>query len=145
MDNRDEYDYGSNQRGKKFYALISGTRKGKINMIVVYRNEQLIAPITVDASCNRIIFESWITTRMIPYLKPGQYLILDNATFDKGGNIRTMVEEAGCQLLYLPPYSPDFNKLEQCWSWLKSHIRRCLDKFNTLRDAMEHILMLASL
>jgi transposase len=56
-----------------------------------------------------------------------------------------MVKKAGYQLLFLPTYSPDFNKIEQCWSWLKSRIRKCLDKFYTLRDAMEHILMLASL
>jgi len=77
-------------------------------------------------------------------LKPGQVLVMDNATFHKGGQIEQLIQEAGCQLLYLPAYSPDFNKIERCWSWLKSRIRKQLDQFDCLRDAMEHVLHLAS-
>lgn len=71
-------------------------------------------------------------------------MVLDNATFHKGGRIQELIELAGCQLLYLPPYSPDFNKIENCWSWLKSRIRKQLNQFDSLPDAMEHILHLAS-
>ncbi len=45
------------------------------------------------------------------------------------------LHDAGCELLYLPPYSPDLNKIEKCWSWLKSQIRKQLEKFDCLRDA----------
>ncbi|MFO7145145.1 IS630 family transposase, partial [Arthrospira sp. PCC 8006] len=55
----------------------------------------------------------------------GQTLVLDNATFHKGGRIPELVEAAQCRLLYLPPYSPDLNKIEKCWSWLKARIRHC--------------------
>ena len=71
----------------------------------------------------------------MPKLVPGQVVILDNATFHKGGRIQNLVEQAGCQLIYLPPYSPDLNKIENCWSWLKSRIRKQLDKFDCLGDA----------
>jgi len=71
-------------------------------------------------------------------------VILDNATFHKGGRIQELIEQAGCQLLYLPPYSPDLNKIEQCWSWLKSRIRKQLEQFECLRDAIEHVLRLVS-
>ena len=57
MDSRDQYNYGWNERGKRFYALKSGTKKGRVNMIAAYRDGQLIAPFTVDGHCNRIIFE----------------------------------------------------------------------------------------
>jgi transposase len=60
---------------------------------------------------------------------------MDNATFHKGGRISQLIEGTGCQLLYLPPYSPDLNKIEQCWSWLKSRIRKQLHRFNCLPDA----------
>jgi transposase len=69
---------------------------------------------------------------------------MDNATFYKGGNIKELIKNAGCRVLYLPPYSPDLNKIEQCWSWLKSRIRKQLAQFDTLRDSMEHFLSLVS-
>ncbi|HEY5141329.1 MAG TPA: transposase, partial [Methylococcales bacterium] len=81
---------------------------------------------------------------LLPVLKPGQSVVMDNATFHKGGRIEQLIEQAGCEVLYLPPYSPDLNKIEKCWSWLKSRIRKQLDQFNCLQDAMEHVLCLAS-
>ncbi|MGB6168452.1 MAG: transposase, partial [Geitlerinemataceae cyanobacterium] len=48
------------------------------------------------------------------------------------------------KLLYLPPYSPDLNRIEKCWSWLKSRIRKQLDRFDCLRDAIEDVLHFAS-
>jgi hypothetical protein len=59
---------------------------------------------------------------------------MDNATFHKGGRRSQLIEGTGCQLLYLPPYSPDLNKIEQCGSRLKSRIRQQLDRFNCLRS-----------
>jgi transposase len=71
---------------------------------------------------------------------------MDNATFHKGGRISRLIEDAGCQLLllYLPPYSPDLNKIERCWSGLKSRIYKQLDPCDCLRDAIENVLRLAS-
>ncbi len=72
------------------------------------------------------MFETWLQTCLIPTLKPGQIVIADHATFMKGGPIFQLIEAAGCQLKYLLPYSPDLNKIERCWSWLKSRIRKQL-------------------
>ncbi|CDM92867.1 transposase [Limnospira indica PCC 8005] len=51
---------------------------------------------------------------------------------------------AQCRLLYLPPYSPDLNKIEKCWSWLKARIRHCIEQFDSLHDAMDSVLKAAS-
>ena len=144
MDNRDEYSYGWNERGQRFHALKSGKRQGRINMIAALCDGKLIAPFTIEGACNRNIFETWLKNCLLPLLKPGQVIILDNATFHKGGGIQQLILSAGCQLLYLPPYSPDLNKIEKCWSWLKSRIRKQIDKFDCLRDAMESVLRFAS-
>lgn len=144
MDNREDYSYGYSPKGERLYALKSGRREGRINMIAALCNHQLLAPFTIEGACNRQVFETWIETCLIPELKPGQILIIDNATFHKGGCIEQLLEEAGCQVWYLPPYSPDLNKIEQSWSWLKSRIRKQLDQFPTLREAVEHVLQLAS-
>ena len=69
---------------------------------------------------------------------------MDNATFHKGGRIQELIQSVGCRLLYLAPYSPDLNKIEQCWSWLKSRIGKQLAQFDSLTDAIEDVLHLAS-
>lgn len=108
------------------------------------RSRQKLAPFPVEGAGNRVVFETWLTTCLVPVLEPGQVVILDNATFHKGGRIAQLIEQAGCHLLDLPPYSPDLNKIERCWSWLKSRIRKQLAQFNCLRDAIESVLRLAS-
>ena len=113
-------------------------------MIAAFRNQQVMAPLRIEGSCNRIVFEIWLETCLIPLLKPGQMVVIDNATFHKGGRIEQLIQEAGCKLLYLHPVSPDLNKIERCWSWLKSRIRKQLDQHECLRDAPSHILHLAS-
>ncbi len=140
MDSRDDYAYGWNKCGQRFHAFKSGRRHGRVNMIAALCNQQLLAPFTVEGSCNRNVFETWLETCLIPVLEPGQVVIVDNATFHKGGRIEQLIREAGCELLYLPPYSPDLNKIEQCWSWLKSRIRKKLEQFDSLRDAIEDVL-----
>jgi transposase len=144
MDNREDYGYGWNSRGQRFYALKSGRRQGRVNMIAALCNQKLMAPFTVEGSCNRTVFEIWLESCLIPLLKQGQVVIMDNASFHKGGRIEQLIQDAGCQLLYLPAYSPDLNKIERCWFWLKSRIRKQLDQFDCLRDAMEYVLHLAS-
>ncbi len=62
----------------------------------------------------------------------------------KVGGLSNALQDADCKLLYLPPYSPDLNKIEQCWSYLKSRIRKKLDQFDCLRDAIEDVLRLVS-
>lgn len=140
MDSRDDYPYGWNECGQRFHALKSGRRHDRVNMIAALCNHQLLAPFTVEGSCNRNVFETWLETCLIPVLEPGQVVIVDNATFHKGGRIEQLIREAGCELLYLPPYSPDLNKIERCWSWLKSRIRKQLEQFDCLRDAIEDVL-----
>lgn len=81
MDQRDNYGYGYSAIGERFYDLKSGCRKGRINMIAGYRNGQIIAPFTVEGGCNRTVFETWLETCLIPTLNPGEWVIVDNATF----------------------------------------------------------------
>ncbi len=144
MDNREDYGYGWNEKGQRFHALKSGRRQGRVNMIAAYSDGKLFAPFTVEGAFNRTVFETWLETCLLPSLKPGQIVIADNATFHKGGRIKELIEAAGSQLKYLPPYSPELNKIERCWSWLKSRIRKQLIQFDCLRDAMEDVLRTAS-
>ena len=131
------YGYGYSEAGERFYDLKSGRRQWRINM-------ELIAPFTIEGTCNRSVFEIWLETCLIPRLRPGEWVIVDNATFHHGGRIAQLMEAAGCRLLYLPPYSPDLNRIEKCWAWLKSQVRKLLPTSPSLRDAMESVLKQAA-
>jgi hypothetical protein len=90
---------------------------------------------------------------LIPQLEPGDIIIVDNATFHKGETIREIVENAGCELWYLPAYSPDLNKIERemCrgflglqnravenwWSVLKTWMKQMLPEFKTVRECVD--------
>ena len=144
MDSRDAYDYGSNEKGERFHVLKSGRREGRVNIIAALCDQNLIAPFNVEGACNRTVFETWLETCLVPTLEPGQVVVMDYATFHKGGRIQELIQNAGCELLYLPPYSPDLNLIEKCWSWLKSRIRKKLGQFDCLRDAIEGVLRFSS-
>ena len=140
MDERDNYGYGYSPVGERFYDLKSGRRQGRINMIAGYRDSQLIAPFTVEGACNRTVFDTWLETCLVPVLRPGDWVILAHATFHHGGRIAQLIKAVGCQLIYLPPYSPDLNRIEKCWAWLKSRIRKLLPNSDNLRYAIEAVL-----
>ena len=145
MDERQgQYDYGYSPKGKRLFDLKSGSRRGRINMIAAWSQGRLFAPFTVEGSCTRTVFELWLENCLLPELTANQVLILDNATFHKGGRIKEILAKAKCVVWYLPPYSPDLNKIEQCWSWLKSRIRKGLKQSLSLRDAMEMTLKSAA-
>ena len=71
----------------------------------------------------RDTFEQFLQDDLLPILPHGSVLVLDNARIHHGGQIAALVERAGCSLLYLPPYSPDFSPIELAWGWIKHKVR----------------------
>jgi hypothetical protein len=94
IDSREDYEYGWNKRGERFHALKSGKRERRVNMIAALCNQNLLAPFTVEGACNRTVFETWLETCLVPVLKPGQVVVMDNATFHKGGRIEELIKKA---------------------------------------------------
>jgi hypothetical protein len=91
LDKRDEYEYAYRLCGTRYHALKSGQRRGRVNMIAAWCDGQLLAPFTVEGACNRRVFETWLERCLIPQLQPGQKLVIDNATFHRGGRIEQLV------------------------------------------------------
>ena len=73
-------------------------------------------------------------------LKPGMVLIIDNARFHKSARTEQLIKEAGCRIIYLPPYTPEFNPIEQWWSPIKARIRRAAETFTDFYEAAVHVL-----
>lgn len=88
---------------------------------------------------NRDGFEAFLCDGLLPLLERGSVLVLDNARIHHGGQIAELVERAGCFLLYLPPYSPDFNPLELAWSWIKNRVRTLAPRDDCARERDIHL------
>jgi transposase len=80
------------------------------------------------AAVNRDAFEVYVEKVLIPELSPGAIVVMDNLSSHKGPKVRQMIEAAGASLLYLPPYSPDFNPIENAFAKLKALLRKAAER-----------------
>ena len=80
--------------------------------------------LAVEGAATRTVFEAYLGQVLAPTLRPGQVVVMDNLSAHKGGRVREIVEGAGCEVLYLPPYSPDLNPIEQAFSKVKGALRK---------------------
>lgn len=144
IDNRDTYDYGWNEKGKRLFAFKQGKRIARVSIIAALNQGKLIAPLTFEGSCNRQVFEKWLTESLIPMLLPGQTVILDNATFHKSETIKERIEKANCTLKYLPSYSPDLNEIEHYWFPIKNRVRKMGDSSEPFRDKVDRAVAASS-
>jgi transposase len=80
--------------------------------------------LAVEGATNREVFETYVQRVLAPTLRPGQVVVMDNLTAHKGDRVKELIEERGCQLLYLPPYSPDFNPIEEAFAKIKALVRK---------------------
>jgi transposase len=93
--------------------------------------------VAVEGATTRAVFEAYVEQALAPSLSPGQVVIMDNLSAHKGGRVRELVEGAGCELLYLPPYSPDMNPIEEAFSKVKGILRKARARTReTLIEAM---------
>lgn len=83
-----------------------------------------IAPFVLDGPINRDAFEAYVEQVLMPDLRPGDIVIMDNLSSHKGPRVRALIEAAGAELQYLPPYSPDFNPIENAFAKLKALLRK---------------------
>jgi transposase len=87
-----------------------------------------IAPFVIDRPVNRIIFETYVEKVLLPELRPGDIIVMVNLSSHKGPRVREMIESVGARLEYLPPYSPDFNPIENAFSKLKALLRKAAER-----------------
>jgi transposase len=100
-------------------------RRGQnVTLLATLTPDGIGESVVIDGATNRHVFEAFITQRLVPTLRPGQIVILDNLAVHKSAAARTAIEAVGCELCFLPPYSPDFNPIELAFAKIKQHLRR---------------------
>jgi transposase len=129
--------YGKSLKGIRVAETIAGKRSERTSIIAGYCNKQLIAPLIFTGYTDTTMILFWVEKILIPELLSGQVVIFDNATYHKSTQITTLIESKGCKVLYLPPYSPDLNKIEKYWANLKKKLRSI---WTNEKDIIENIV-----
>ncbi len=96
--------------------------------------EGLVATMTIESPTDGEVFLAYLEQVLCPRLQPGQVVVMDNLAAHKNPGVRQRIEQTGAQLLYLPPYSPDFNPIEQCWAKIKESLRAAKARLLNLLD-----------
>jgi transposase len=116
--------YGWAPKSQRALATVPKNRGKNTTILGAMTNKGWQVGMIIEGAADRLTFEVFIEHYLLPTLAPGQIIVLDNLSTHKGGRVRALVEAAGCSLLFLPTYSPDFNPIELAWSKLKTFLRR---------------------
>jgi transposase len=129
-------EYARAPRGEKVMAEISGRRFERQSVLAAKRGKEILAPFGYSGTCDTKLFNSWLKTELVPKLRKGQVLVLDNAKIHKSEETKAIIKKAKCHLVFLPIYSPDLNPIEHTWAHKKQFIRSNMHNFSSLADAI---------
>jgi transposase len=133
--------HGWAPRGERLIAKAPHGHWKTTTFIAGLRHDRLIAPLAIDCPMNATIFRAYAEQFLAPELSPGDIVILDNLSSHKDDAAREIVQDAGAELMFLPPYSPDLNPIEQVFAKLKHLLRKAATRtVNTLWDEIGKLL-----
>jgi transposase len=134
--------YGWARKGERAHQKAPRNWGKNITLISSMSKERgMGASLVVEGSTNGTVFETYLEEVLCPTLKRGQVVVMDNLSSHKGERVRELMEGEGCELIYLPPYSPDFNPIEKAFSKLKSYLREaCARSQDTLMEVIGQAL-----
>ena len=139
--------YARAPKGQRAYGQVPKNRGENSNLIAALSlDEGVLAAMTVEGVVDGIAFNVYVKDVLVPKLRPGQMVVLDNLQVHKHQAVRQAIEAHGCELLFLPPYSPDFNPIEHAFSKLKALVRKYNARTKqTLDDALAAALKTVTL
>ena len=120
--------HGRCNRGERLRMGFPHGHRKTTTLVAGLRNTGMVAPLVIDGPINGEWFEAYVAQVLVPTLKPGDVVILDNLSSHKRPAAREMIEAAGARMVFLPPYSPDFNPIEKAFSKLKALLRKAAER-----------------
>lgn len=129
-------EYGRSKKGEKIMAEVSGRKFERQSVVAAKCGNEILAPFGYSGTCNAELFNFWLEKQLVPCLKPKQIVIMDNASIHKSGTTLDVLKKAGCELMFLPPYSPDLNPIEHVWASAKRNLQNNMSKFPSLHAAL---------
>jgi len=119
---------GRCRRGERLIDKVPHGHWKITTFVAGLRHDGITAPFVIDKPMNGPIFRAYLEQCLVPTLKCGDTVVMDNLSSHKSEEVREIIEAAGAKLLYLPPYSPDFNPIEQAFAKLKAHLRAAAER-----------------
>jgi transposase len=116
--------YAWASRGRRAYAKVPRNRGKNTTLLASISVEGMGPCLAVEGTTTAEVFEAYVEQILAPMLKEGQTVVMDNLSAHKGKKVHELVEARGCRLLFLPPYSPDLNPIEEAFSKVKASLRR---------------------
>jgi len=116
--------YGRAPRGERVIASVPHGHWKTSTFVAGLRLEGMTAPLVIDGAMNGETFRAYVEQFLAPTLRPGDLVIMDNLPSHKVAGVREAIEARGAELIYLPPYSPDLNPIEQAFAKLKALLRK---------------------
>ncbi len=129
--------YGRAAPGERIAEGVPQNYGENVTMLAAIGLDGLSAPMTVNGAVDGTVFLSYVREVLAPTLREGDIVVMDNLKAHKVAGVREAIEARGARLEYLPPYSPDLNPIEKCWSKVKTYLRKA--KART-REALEAAL-----
>jgi transposase len=115
--------YGRAPAGKRVLDHAPSGHWNTTTLIAAMGSRGPLAPLLLEGATDTEVFAAWAEQMLVPALRPGDIVVMDNLSSHKAARIRTLIEGAKAHLLYLPPYSPDLNPIEKMWSKIKALLR----------------------
>ncbi len=116
--------YGRAPRGQRCQAAIPHGHWKTTTLVAALTLDGILAPMTIDGAMTGAAFLAYVEQILVPTLKPGDIVIMDNLPAHKPASVRKAIEDAGAELRFLPPYSPDFNPIEMAFAKLKALLKK---------------------
>jgi transposase len=116
-------EYARSARGEQVICDVKGNKYQRVSMIAAQCGKAILAPFVFTGTTDANVFNAWLKEQLVPQLRAGQVIVMDNYCIHKTKENQQIIEEAGCKILFLPPYSPDLNPIENTWAIIKSRIR----------------------
>ena len=115
---------------------ISGRKYERTNVVAAKCGDRVVAPMLYDGTTDSFIFEYWFDKMLLKSIPKYSVIVLDNATFHRKKRLRELAQNADCELLFLPSYSPDLNHIEKFWASLKMKLRNILHLYSNFDLAL---------
>jgi transposase len=133
--------HGRTPRGQRLHAKVPYGHWKTMTFIAALRLDRIDAPCVLDRPVNRVRFLAYVSQFLAPTLRPGDIVVADNLGSHKNREVRRAIRAAGAKLFFLPPYSPDFNPIENAFAKLKALLRKAAartipDLWDAIRDAL---------